>query len=124
MTPVTMGEPLSFENLGCGAAQEKFEEALSKVLADIMDPNTPPRAVREINLKMTIKPSEDRTSGDVEIFCNAKLAPDKPFPTRIFIGQDVSGNPEAHEINSGQLDLFPKAKGNVTSMSAGAEKGD
>jgi hypothetical protein len=25
---ITLGEPLSFENLGCGAAEEKFEYAL------------------------------------------------------------------------------------------------
>jgi hypothetical protein len=44
---ITLGEPLSFENLGCGAAEEKFEDALKKVLANILDPNTRPQTARE-----------------------------------------------------------------------------
>jgi len=108
MGEITMGEALSFENLGCGAAEEKFEEALRKVLANILDPNTMPKTAREVVLRVKIKPSEARTDADVIIDVSTKLATDKPFPTRIFIGKNAKGNPEAHEVNANQFNLFPK----------------
>ena len=121
MPEITLGEPLSFENLGCGAAEEKFEEALKKVLANILDPNTRPQTAREIILRVKIKPSENRTDADVVIACDTKLAADKVFPTRIFIGKSITGQPEAHEVNANQYTLFPKEKGNVTALAAGKE---
>jgi hypothetical protein len=108
MPEITMGEPLSFENLGCGAAEEKFEEALKKVLVNILDPNTRANTAREIILRVKIKPSEERTKAEVIIVCDVKLAQDKPFPTTIFIGKNAQGRPEAHEINANQMQLFPK----------------
>jgi hypothetical protein len=108
MAEITMGEALCFENLGCGAAEEMFEEALKKVLANILDPNTRANTAREVVLRVKIKPSEARTDADVIIDCNVKLATDKPFPTKIFIGKDAQGKPEAHEVNANQMNLFPK----------------
>jgi hypothetical protein len=107
-TEITMGMPLSFENLGAGAAEEKFEEGLRKVLANILDLNTNPKTAREIVLRVKIKPSEDRGDAEVIIVCDVKLAQDKPFPTTIFIGRNAQGKPEAHEINANQMQLFPK----------------
>lgn len=118
---ITLGEPLSFENLGCGAAEEKFEDALKKVLANILDPNTRPQVAREVILRVKIKPSEERTDADVIIDCQTKLASDRAFPTKIFIGRDVNGKPEAHEVNANQYQLFPKEKGNVTAIAVGKE---
>lgn len=122
MSPVTLGEPLSLENLGIGVAREKFEDALVAVLKNILDPNTSPTTVRKVTLTVTIKPSEERRDADVTIDCQPKLAPLKAFPTKIFIGKDIQGNPEAHEINAAQYELFPKTKENVTSMTAAAGK--
>jgi hypothetical protein len=121
MAGLTLGESLSFENLGGGAAIEKFEDALKKVLHNILDPNTRAQTAREVILRVKIKPSEERTDADVIIDCQAKLASDKAFPTRIFIGRDVTGKPEAHEINANQVQLFPKQKDNVTAIAAGKE---
>jgi hypothetical protein len=108
MAEITMGDPLSFENLGCGAAEEKFENALKKVLDNILDPNTRPNVAREVVLTVKIKPSEARTDAEVIIDCRIKLANDKPFPTKIFIGRNAQGSSEAHEINANQMQLFPK----------------
>ena len=120
MAELTLGDPLSFENLGGGAAKEKFEDALKKVLANILDPNTRPETAREIILRVKIKPTEARTDAAVIIACDTKLAADKAYPTKIFIGKSITGTPEAHEINANQYNLFPKTKGNVTSMPAAA----
>ena len=116
MSEITMGMPLSFENLGAGAAEEKFEESLKRVLTNILDPNTNPKMAREIILRVKVKPSEDRTDAEVIITCDVKLAQDKPFPTRIFIGKNANGRPEAHEINANQMQLFPKQTKPVVSI--------
>lgn len=121
MSELTLGEPLSFENLGCGAAEEKFEEGLKRVLANILDPNTLPETAREIVLRVKIKPSANRSEASVIIDCQTKLASDRPFPTRIFIGKDIQGHPEAHEVNANQYQLFPKEKDNIKAITAGKE---
>jgi len=116
---VTHGESLTLENIGLGAGVEKFEQALKQVLENCLDPNTPEKAIREITLKVKIKPlNEARTEAAVTIDCIPKLAPAKTFPTRIFLGKDIRGNVEAHEVNANQYLLFPKTQGNVTSMAA------
>jgi hypothetical protein len=123
MKGITLGEPISFENLGCGAAVEKFEDAMLKVLANILDPNTRPETAREVILRVKVKPDEDRTSASVIIDCQTKLASDKAYPTKIFIGRNIQGHPEAHEINANQVQLFPKGKDNVAALTAGKEEG-
>jgi hypothetical protein len=110
MIDLTLRENLGFGNLGGGAAEEKFEEGLKKVLANILDPNTRPNVAREVVLRVKIKPSEERTDADVMIVCEVKLAADKPFPTRIFIGKNAQGRPEAHEVNANQFQLFPTSQ--------------
>lgn len=55
-----MSEKLSLVNLGGGAAVEMFDEALEKVLENILDPNTEAKTKRVITLKMTISPAENR----------------------------------------------------------------
>ena len=98
-------EHVSLENLGAGAATELFDLELQRVLENISDKNTKPTALREVTLKIKIKPSEDRDYGEVEISCVAKLAPVKPFPTNIFIGRHL-GRTVATEHNPKQAKLF------------------
>ena len=98
-------EHVSLENLGSGAATELFDLELQRVLDNISDENTKPTALREVTLKIKIKPSEDRDYGEVEISCVAKLAPVKPFPTNIFIGRHL-GRTVATEHNPKQAKLF------------------
>jgi hypothetical protein len=107
-------EHVSLENLGSGAATELFNLELQRVLENISDENTKPTAMREVTLKVKIKPGEDRDYGDVEISCAAKLAPVRPFPTNIFIGRHL-GKTVATEHNPKQARLFEKPD-NVTVM--------
>lgn len=120
MTPVTVGTPVNLENLGLGVAKEKFDEEFQKALKNIMDQNTPWKTTRKITLTVSLRPNEDRDSAEAIIDCVSKLAPEKVFPTKIFIGKDIKGNAEAHEVNAAQFNLFPKKEGNVTSMAAAA----
>jgi hypothetical protein len=110
---ITGMEPVGYNNIGCGAAEEKFNVELEKVLRNIQDPNTPWNTAREITLKVIIKPEENRIDANIVIEAKSKLAPQKIFPSKIFIGKDVAGKPEAHEINSKDMPLFPKPEENV-----------
>lgn len=71
-------QEVSLETLGGGAAIERFNYELEKVLENIGDPNTKADAMREVTLKIRIKPNEDRSFCVVEIQVNGKLASIKP----------------------------------------------
>lgn len=57
-----MEEIVNLPGLARGAAVELWAEELKKVAANILDVNTDPKATREITLKATILPNEDRTN--------------------------------------------------------------
>jgi hypothetical protein len=96
---------VSLESLGNGAAVELFSDALGKVLNNIVDINTDPKAVREVTLKVKIKPNEDREVGQVQISTATKLAPIKSVDTVVFIGRR-GGQAIAVESNPKQPGLF------------------
>lgn len=85
---------------------ERIDEALGAVLDNIADPNTAPTAVREINVKLKIKPNNDRSTGVVEISCAKKIAPVAPWPMTLFFGRDSSGKNVVAENNVEQTDMF------------------
>jgi hypothetical protein len=105
---LTKGETVSLDNIGGGAAVEKFNDALVEVLRNIQDPNTAPNAAREIKLTVTFKPAEDRGSAAVLIATSQKLAPLKTYKSQVFIGRGTTGI-EAREVI--QDDLFPASAG-------------
>lgn len=94
---------VSLLNLGRGAAIERFDDELQRVLNNIVDPNTTEQ-VREVNLKVKIKPNGDRDFCTVDVLCSSKLAPSEPFQTRMFVGRTNKGA-VATEHNPQQLQL-------------------
>lgn len=74
-------------SLGQGAALEKFQDTLDRVLENILDPNTKATAVRSVTLTVTFKPDEDRSFANAVIDVKGKLAPPKPVGTAIYIGK-------------------------------------
>src|SRR5262245_44360057 len=78
---------LSLETLGHGAAVEMFNDELSKVLDNILDPNTTATAARSVTLTFTIKPDEDRTYGPGTIEVTTKFAPRKGVGVPVYIGR-------------------------------------
>ena len=98
-------ERISLVNLKDGAAVELFDFELQKVLENIMDPNTRAEAVREVTLKVKIKPDKDRSFGPVEIQASSKIASIAPVATQAFFGME-RGEAVAHEYNPKQGNLF------------------
>lgn len=95
---------VSLVTLGGGAAVELFDDALRELLRNVADPNTEPKATREIVLKVKIKPSESRDFAAVEIHCAPKLAAVSPATTHVFLGTD-GRTVRAYENNPVQPDL-------------------
>ena len=106
-------QKVSFETLGQGAAIERADLELQRVLKNIQDPNTSYKVCREICIKVKIRPSEDRGAGQVEIQATSKLAPVTEHVTQVYIGKDMSGYPEISEII--ETSLFDQVE-NVTPM--------
>lgn len=96
---------VSLQNMARGAVLERFDRELSKVIRNILDPNTDAKAVRKIKLEVVFKPSEDRENADVFVKTSSSEAPPKAIASRIYIGRH-NGQPVAVEFDPGQTDLF------------------
>lgn len=97
---------INLANLGAGAAAEKWQEELRKVLANIMDPATEAQAKRTIVLKVTIKPNKDRIRGKIEVATEARLAAAMAYETQGYFGMDrQTGELVACEDNPHQLTI-------------------
>lgn len=78
---------VSLETIGRGAGVETFNHEFERVLENIRDVNTDPETKREVTLKVTLKPSEDRQAVAVTIAASSKLAPVKAVGTVIYVGR-------------------------------------
>lgn len=107
-------ELVSLANLAGGAAIERFDYELAKVLDNIADPNTKTKCARTITLTVSIVPSEDRSVGSVEIDCKSKLANMNPAGHAIYLVQE-GRHQRAYQRREHQGELFPE---NVTELKA------
>lgn len=96
---------LTLANLGGGAAIEKAQEELSRLVANVLDPNTEATAKRSVTVTITVKPDRDRGFGEVEVSTSAKLAPSVAFVTRAFFGRTKDGEAKAFEDNPKQVTI-------------------
>ena len=92
-----------------GAMQEKFDLAMEQVLANMLDPNTPWKNKREINIKISFEQNEDRDDTHVEVSVVPKLAAVKSIGTRMAIEKNIkTGETYAEEYGNqvrGQLSM-------------------
>lgn len=94
-------ENVNLRELASGAVQEKFEQAMEKVISNLQDPNTPWKNKRAITIRITFEQNEDRDDATVNVSVDTKTAPVKPIATRMAIGMDLeTGKPYAQEYGS------------------------
>lgn len=92
---------VNLEEFAGGALQEKFDDAVDKVLANMLDPNTPWKNKRKIAVEITFEQNEDRDDSSVNVSVVTKLAPVKPIGTRMAIGKNLkTGEVFAEEYGS------------------------
>ena len=113
---------LNLGNLGSGAANEKWQEEMAKVVENILDPNTDAIAKRKVTLEVTLMPNKDRNWVDMKIETSSKLAPTTAYTTRAFVGADKrTGQIEVFEDNPNQVTIqdFIEQKQTVTDIRDG-----
>lgn len=112
-------EKVNLNELTGGALQEKFDQALERVVSNMQDPNTPWKNKRAIMIRLTFEQNEDRDDTTVNISVDTKVAPVKPINTRMAIGTDLeTGEVYAQEYGSqvrGQME-FTSAPGNPSHL--------
>ena len=87
-----------------GAVAEQFNDALQRVLENVVDPNTKAEAVRAVTLKVTLKPDEERDMMIIKASVTAKLASADELTSRAFIVHTREGVKAAeHDPNQGNL---------------------
>ena len=81
---------VNLETFAGGALQEKFDDAMEKVLQNVAGPNTPWKNKRKITVEVTFEQNEDRDDSSVNVSVIPKLAAVKPVETRMAIGRDLA----------------------------------
>jgi hypothetical protein len=99
---------MKLENLGYGAAAEKFEDAVIEVVKNIQDPNTDWKTARQINMTVSFSPDENRREAKMMITVSTKLVGRKPYTSTVLVGIHRNGDVEAREIQ--QMGLFDGEK--------------
>lgn len=78
---------ITLSSFGDGAAEEKFSDALDRVLENILDPNIPWKGKRTITLTFEIEPREQRDLAIARVNCTIKTVPPEAHGTHLLIGQ-------------------------------------
>lgn len=87
-----MDKTIDLTTLHDGAVVEDFNQALQAVWDNIEDGRTDPTAVREINLKVKFKPSDERNVVDIKAQAIPKLVPPQGVETTAFIEKQDGKN--------------------------------
>ena len=76
----------SLLDMANGAIKERIDYEMGRVMQNISDPNTKASAKREITLKITLAPDEDRKH--IEVSCTASVELTPQIPGQL----DTTGN--------------------------------
>lgn len=98
----------SLIDMAMGAMKERVDYEMTRCVQNIADPNTKATAKREITLKITLEPDENRQHVEVSCSANSKLAPLNPVKTSLAMGKE-NGKTVAVELTPqipGQLDAY------------------
>ena len=111
---------IDLESFAGGELAEKFEDAMKKVVANMMDPNTPFKNKRKITIELTFEQNEDRNDVQISAVVKTTTSPVKAATTRMSIGKNLlTGELFAEEYGSsirGQAKIqdYDDGSGNYT----------
>lgn len=94
-----------------GALTERFNREMARVLENVFDPNTNPKAKRQIQITVDIVPDERRQAAKFSVDVKSKVAAPVPIAQMVFLDRDDEGNVTAEEITRqvpGQIDMDGK----------------
>ena len=90
------------------ALTERFNYEMERVLNNVFDPNTNPKAKRQIQIVIDIVPNERRDAAEFKIDVKSKTAPPVAVAQTVFLAMDDCGNVTATEMTNqvpGQIDM-------------------
>ena len=91
-----------------GALTERFNMEMERVLNNVFDPNTNPKAKRQIQIVIDIAPNERRDAAEFKVDVKSKIAPPMAIAQTVFLHMDDVGNVTATEMTReipGQMDM-------------------
>lgn len=91
-----------------GALTERFNYEMERVLQNVFDANTNPKAKRQIQIVIDIAPNERRDAAEFKVDVKSKIAPPVAIAQTVFLHMDDSGNVTATEMTHqvpGQIDM-------------------
>ena len=100
---------ISILEMAKGALGEEVSSKLGDIAANLMDPNTDHKKVRELSIKIKFTTNEAREIATVEAVTSIKLQPSKPVITQLAFGPDGNGELVAVELTRqvpGQQNVF------------------
>ena len=98
----------SLDELMDGALTERFNYEMERVLANVFDPNTNPKAKRKIQIIINITPNERRDAAEFKVEVKSTVASPVPVTQTVFLDVDDNGNVTATEITNqtpGQINI-------------------
>ena len=81
-----------------GALTERFNMEMERVLGNVFDPNTNPKAKRQIQIVIDIAPNERRDAAEFKVDVKSKIAPPVAIAQTVFLHMDDEGNVTATEM--------------------------
>lgn len=104
-----MLEKKSLIQMARGGFMEVFDAEMTKILDNILDPNTKATGKRKLTVEFTFSPDDNRQTIGVAFQCKPKLEPVNPVITSLYITGDQTGEMTAVEMTPqipGQIDMY------------------
>ncbi|MBP5431036.1 hypothetical protein [Ruminococcus sp.] len=94
-----MNEAKSILEMAQGAIMEQVNVEVSRIVDNILDPNTDAKKKRQLVLTVDFTPSSDRSAVVVSATAKSKLLPNNAIQTTLYVGADAStGEVQAVEM--------------------------
>lgn len=81
----------SILRMAAGAIEEKVDYEVSRVIDNILDPNTDPKAKRKITVTLTFVPDAERKHISIQAEAKSALCPTAAVATAMVITSDGNG---------------------------------
>lgn len=93
-----------------GAIQERADYEITKILENILDPNTSATAARKLTLTLTLKPDDTRQNIAVGVVAKSTLAATNPVTTTLYVADEETIVEMVPQV-PGQLDMDGQEEG-------------
>lgn len=99
---------VSIVDMAMGQIKEKIDYEMTKIIKNILDPETLATDKRVLNIKITIQPDSNRKTFSVIAAVSSKISPPKATITMLKVNKTDEGKLSAIEIineTPGQIDI-------------------